>query len=85
MALRIIRLPQIPDDDQRYHLLSYVSDCSLRDRLMLALAYHGALRRTEVNTVAIEDINPAHRLIRISAENTKSKSERVVCYGPMII
>ncbi|WP_348960690.1 tyrosine-type recombinase/integrase [Citrobacter portucalensis] len=56
----------------------------MRDRLMLALAYHGALRRTEVTTVAIEDIDPAHRLIRIRAENTKGKRERVVCYGPAI-
>ncbi|EPL5220411.1 TPA: site-specific integrase, partial [Citrobacter freundii] len=29
-------------------------------------------------------IDPAHRLIRIRAENTKGKRERVVCYGPAI-
>jgi integrase/recombinase XerD len=84
MVQRITRLPKIPDDSQWYHLLNYVSEGSLRDRLMLALAYHGALRRTEVTTVAIEDIDPAHRLIRIRAENTKGKRERVVCYGPAI-
>ncbi|WP_448868820.1 tyrosine-type recombinase/integrase [Enterobacter ludwigii] len=84
MVQRITRLPQIPDDGQWYHLLGYISDCSLRDRLMLALAYHGALRRTEVTTITIEDIDPAHRLIRIRAENTKGKRERVVCYGPAI-
>ncbi|EOU3971263.1 tyrosine-type recombinase/integrase [Salmonella enterica] len=81
---RITRLPRIPDDSQWYHLLNYVSDGTLRDRLMLALAYHGALRRNEVTNVAIEDIDPAHRLIRIRAENTKGKRERMVCYGPAI-
>ncbi len=81
MVQRITRLPQIPDDGQWYHLLGYISECSLRDRLMLALAYHGALRRSEVTTITIEDIDPAHRLIRIRAENTKGKRERVVCYG----
>lgn len=84
MVQRITCLPKIPDDVQWYHLLNYVANCSLRDRLMLALAYHGALRRAEVTAIAIEDIDPAHRLIRIRAENTKSKRERVVCYGPAI-
>ncbi|WP_427189196.1 tyrosine-type recombinase/integrase [Enterobacter hormaechei] len=42
------------------------------------------LRRSEVTTITIEDIDPAHRLIRIRAENTKGKRERVVCYGPAI-
>lgn len=84
LVQRITHLPQIPNDNQWYHLLNYVSNCSLRDRLMLALAYHGALRRAEVTAIAIEDVDPAHRLIRIRAENTKSKRERVVCYGPEI-
>lgn len=74
MVQRITRLPQIPDDGQWYHLLGYISDCSLRDRLMLALAYHGALRRTEVTTITIEDIDPAHRLIRIRAETLKANA-----------
>lgn len=49
---------------------------------MLALAYFGALRRAEVTALALEDIDPAHRLIRIRPETTKSRRERVVCYGP---
>ncbi|MBD8234847.1 tyrosine-type recombinase/integrase [Pantoea agglomerans] len=79
---RITRLPVIPDSEQWLRFLKHVSDASLRDRLMLALAYFGALRRAEVTALTLEDIDPAHRLIRIRPETTKSRRERVVCYGP---
>ncbi|MEN4891349.1 site-specific integrase [Erwinia billingiae] len=84
LVQRITLLPKIPTDAQWCHLLNHVAGCSLRDRLMLALAYHGALRRAEVTAIDVEDIDLAHRLIRIRAENTKSKRERMVCYGPAI-
>ncbi|MDE8557822.1 site-specific integrase [Pantoea vagans] len=32
--------------------------------------------------MSIEDIDFAHRLIRIRAETTKSRRERIVCYSP---
>ncbi|WP_244631151.1 site-specific integrase [Pantoea agglomerans] len=79
---RITRLPVIPDDEQWLKFLKHVSTASLRDRLMLALAYFGALRRAEVTALALEDIDPAHRLIRIRPETTKSRRERIICYGP---
>ncbi len=79
---RITRLPVIPDDEQWLRFLKHVSAASLRDRLMLALAYFGALRRAEVTALALEDIDPAHRLIRIRPETTKSRRERIICYGP---
>ncbi|HBE3007764.1 TPA: tyrosine-type recombinase/integrase [Escherichia coli] len=79
---RITRLPVVPDDEQWLRFLKHVSAASLRDRLMLALAYFGALRRAEVTALTLEDIDPAHRLIRIRAEITKSRRERVVCFGP---
>lgn len=79
---RITRLPVIPDNEQWLRFLKHVSAASLRDRLMLALAYFGALRRAEVTALVLEDIDPAHRLIRIRAETTKGRRERVVCYGP---
>ena len=79
---RITRLPVIPDDEQWLRFLKHVSAASLRDRLMLALAYFGALRRAEVSALVLEDIDPAHRLIRIRAETTKGRRERVICYGP---
>lgn len=48
---------------------------------MLALAYYGALRRTELTALRLEDIDLAHRLIRIRAETTKNRRERIVCYS----
>ena len=51
---------------------------------MLALTYYGALRRSEVTSLSIEDLDFAHRLIRIRAETTKSRRERIVCYSPAI-
>ena len=81
---RITRLPVIPDDEQWLRFLKHVSTASLRDRLMLALAYFGALRRAEVTALALEDIDPAHRLIRVRAETTKNRRERIVCYSPAV-
>ncbi|MDU7840218.1 MAG: tyrosine-type recombinase/integrase [Pantoea sp.] len=81
---RITRLPVIPDDEQWLRFLMHVSAASLRDRLMLALAYYGALRRAEVTALMLEDIDPAHRLIRIRAETTKNRRERIVCYSPAV-
>jgi AraC-like DNA-binding protein len=49
---------------------------------MLALANLGALRRAEVTALTLDDIDPAHRLIRIHLVTTKSPRERVVYYGP---
>ncbi|MGC0860032.1 site-specific integrase [Pantoea agglomerans] len=78
---RITRLPGIPDDGQWLRFLKHVSAASLRDRLMLALAYYGALRRTELTALRLEDIDLAHRLVRIRAETTKNRRERIVCYS----
>ncbi|WP_183131756.1 site-specific integrase, partial [Pseudomonas syringae] len=42
---RLIKLPDIPTDKQWQYVLSTAAKSSIRDRLMLALAYCGALRR----------------------------------------
>ncbi|HAT4985385.1 TPA: site-specific integrase [Serratia marcescens] len=81
---RIVKLPRIPDDPGWFSLLSQAAHASLRDRLMLALAYYGALRRAEVVALRIDDLDPGLRLIRIRAETTKSRRERVVCYSPTV-
>lgn len=81
---RITKLPRIPDDQTWFTLLKHAATGSLRDRLMLALAYYGALRRAEVTALRIDDIDPGHRLIRIRAEITKNHRERVVCYSPAV-
>ena len=72
---RVVKLPRIPEDTQWQSFLF---------RLMLALTYYGALRRSEVTSLSIEDFDFAHRLIRIRAETTKSRRERMVCYSQAV-
>jgi integrase len=48
---------------------------------MLALAYDGALRREELCALEAGDIEPAHRLLRVRAETSKSRQDRVVPYS----
>jgi integrase/recombinase XerD len=48
---------------------------------MLALAYDTALRREELCALRSDDLDPAHRTIRIRAETTKGRRERVVPYS----
>ncbi|MFU2319032.1 tyrosine-type recombinase/integrase [Rahnella sp. PCH160] len=81
---RQVRMPRIPDDSMWLTLLTFVAKAPVRDRLMLAFAYYGALRRNEVSQLCIEDLDVGHRLIHIRAENTKNRRERVVCYNPEI-
>jgi len=81
---RVVKLPRIPDDAQWQAFLFHAAASPLRDRLMLALTYYGALRRSEVTSLSIEDFDFAHRLIRIRAETTKSRRERMVCYSPAV-
>ena len=81
---RVVQLPSIPADAQWQSFLIHAAASPLRDRLMLALTYYGALRRSEVTSLSIEDFDFAHRLIRIRAETTKSRRERIVCYSPAV-
>ena len=53
----------------------------MRNRCMLALAYDAALRREELCALRADDIQPAHRLLRIRAETSKSGQDRVVPYS----
>lgn len=81
---RLIKLPDIPTDEQWRYFLSIAARSSIRDRLMLSLAYCGALRRAELVGLKIEDLDLAHRLISVRAETTKGRRSRVVCYSPDI-
>ncbi|WP_275245246.1 tyrosine-type recombinase/integrase [Pantoea ananatis] len=42
---------------------------------MLALTYCGALRRSEVTVLSTDDLDFAHRLIRVRTETTKNRHE----------
>lgn len=53
----------------------------LRNRLMLALAYDAGLRREELCAARSDDLDPARRTLRVRAETTKTRRERVVPYS----
>ena len=75
------KLPWIPSEAQWASLLAVVAEESPRNRCMLALAYDAALRREELCQLRSEDIDPAHRLLRIRAETTKGRRERILPYS----
>lgn len=78
---RLRKLPWIPTDEEWQRILNVTRSDSLRDRAMLALAYDGALRREELCSAAVTDLDFARRLLTIRAETTKTKCGRVVPYS----
>ena len=77
---RAARYPWVPTDDEWLRFLQVASTRSARDRLMLALAYAGALRRQEVVGLAVADVDVAHRLVTVRPEVAKRGRGRVVAY-----
>jgi site-specific recombinase XerD len=75
------RLPWIPTDEQWLAVVRAARHEPLRNRLMFALAYDAALRREELCALGTADLDPAHRLLRIRAETTKGRQERIVPYS----
>jgi site-specific recombinase XerD len=78
---RFHRLPWVPTDDQWRAILRAAREEPLRNRFMLALSYDAGLRREELCALRTGDIDPAHRLLRVRAEVTKNRQERVVPYS----
>ncbi len=78
---RYRKLPWIPTDEQWHLLLAAARTEPLRNRVMFALAYDAALRREELCALAVGDLDPAQRLVRVRAETTKTRQERVVPYS----
>jgi len=81
LVARVDPLPWIPSDAQWRAILDVAAGEALRNRLMLALAYDAALRREELCLLGTDDLDPAHRMITVRAETTKSKRGRVVPYS----
>jgi integrase/recombinase XerD len=75
------KLPWIPDEEEWRRLLGAARSEPIRNRLMLAMSYDCALRREELCSLASGDIDPSRCLLRIRAETTKTKQERVVPYS----
>jgi integrase len=78
---RLTKLPWIPSDQQWLDVLAVAALEPIRNRVMLALAYDAALRREELCSLRTGDVDPAHRTLRIRAETTKNRLERVVPYS----
>ncbi|MFJ7280531.1 tyrosine-type recombinase/integrase [Kitasatospora sp. NPDC098663] len=78
---RLTKLPWIPSEQQWLRVLEVARSEPVRNRVMLALAYDAALRREELCSLRTDDVDPAHRTLRIRAETTKNRLERVVPYS----
>ncbi|MFG2919810.1 tyrosine-type recombinase/integrase [Kitasatospora sp. NPDC048298] len=78
---RLTKLPWIPSEQQWLRILEVARSEPVRNRVMLALAYDAALRREELCSLRTDDVDPAHRTLRIRAETTKNRLERVVPYS----
>lgn len=81
LVRRLTLLPRIPTDTDWARVLAEAAGEGLRNRLMFALAYFGALRREELVGLCVSDLDVARRLVTIRAETSKSSRSRVVCYA----
>ncbi|WP_249353568.1 site-specific integrase [Rhodococcus sp. USK13] len=78
---RLVKLPWIPIEQQWLDILAVAAAEPLRNRLMLALAYDAALRCEELCALRTDDLDPARRMLRVRAETTKNRLERIVRYS----
>jgi integrase/recombinase XerD len=78
---RLVKLPWIPTEAQWRDILAVAAAEPPRNRVMLALAYDAALRREELCSLRTDDLDPGRRMLRIRAETTKNRHERVVPYS----
>jgi site-specific recombinase XerD len=81
LVRQIERAPWIPNELAWASILNASRTEPMRNRLMVAMAYDGALRREELVQIEIDDLEPAFSLIHLRAETTKSKRARDVAFG----
>lgn len=81
LVRRYSRLPWIPNEVDWQSILAATVAQPIRNRTMLAFAYDAALRREELCGLQTDDIDPSSRTLRIRAENTKGRRDRVVPYS----
>jgi integrase/recombinase XerD len=75
------QLPWLPGDDEWQAILEVARREPLRNRLMLLLAYDGALRRSELVALQVRDLSFPHQQITMRPEIAKNGRGRVVMYG----
>jgi integrase/recombinase XerD len=81
MVARHHKLPWIPNDEDWHCILTAARQEPIRNRIMLAFAYDAGLRREELCGLRSDDIDPSRRTLRIRAETTKGRRERIVPYS----
>ncbi|MEO3795896.1 site-specific integrase [Nonomuraea sp. B10E15] len=81
LVRRVEQAPWIPSEAAWQSILVATTAQPLRNRLMVALAYDGALRREELIQLELGDFEPAYGLIRLRAQTTKSHRSRQVAFG----
>ena len=81
LVAKVEQLPRIPTDEVWQRIIATASSETLRNRVMFALAYFGALRREELVRLEVEDVDYARRLITVRADTTKTGRGRVVTYS----
>jgi site-specific recombinase XerD len=75
------KLPWIPNEDDWNLILDAARQEPIGNRVMLAFAYDAGLRREELCSLRSDDIDPSRRTLRIRAETTKGRRERIVPYS----
>jgi integrase/recombinase XerD len=76
------RLPWIPSDSEWEALITHLMGReSIRNQVMILLAYDGALRREELVSLRVDDFDWSARLITIRPETSKSGFQRTVTYS----
>jgi integrase/recombinase XerD len=78
---KLHKQPWIPSDEDWLAVLAAAKVEPIRNRLMIGLAYDAGLRREELCALRTDDIDPAHRTVRVRAETTKTGYGRVVPYS----
>ncbi|WP_324680727.1 site-specific integrase [Hymenobacter sp. GOD-10R] len=68
----------IPDTLEWNAIVEKIKTSSLRNELMLMLAYEAALRREEVCSLQIGDLDQNHLLLTVRKETTKNNMQRIV-------
>ena len=75
------RLPWIPNECDWQAILAAAMEEPIRNRIMLTFAYDAGLRREELCSLCTDDIDPSRRMIRVRAETTKGRRDRIVPYS----
>ncbi len=75
------RQPWVPSDDQFGFILRALKEESVRNRAMLLLAYEGAIRREELISLEVGDVEFPYRQVAIRPEISKNHSGRIVLFS----